>query len=1168
MLRRIFALVTLLLAIPVLASAWTLTLKVTGPAGVAGNNLAVSGGAAKTLTGGTSTLYPTSAATISVNTAAGYTSAVKVDGFASASSTVSFSTGSHTVEVLYASAGPSTNDVTISQAPAGGGISLQLPNSTSTMTGATGVALGTVLPVTIASAPGYTITGYTLNGTAFAHSGAPGEVLTVPSFVVSATPVPNTVSATFSLVASITATLSAPLSGITGQALPFSASATSNDSGLQYRFAVTSTPAGSAVSLTPQGPGTSQTFSFVPDLAGSYTVQLDVTSAGGGSVSKTATVGVVAAIANSVSQCTSCHSNSTPQVVADYNSSLHLNRISCVDCHTPTPHAALPSSTVCVGCHADSSGNVPLHPFVIGVNPCLTCHNPHTVVGINGSTVMPPAHYNNMTGAAYPASYVSSRANCDDCHYYKDPNAAIRKQWAASGHGAVSAPPWTAYDFKTRSGCVQCHTRTGFVAFSSARVTTAWGVASDKTKEVLACAGCHSDLSTAALRRVVPARPFAGDSYQNREVGNSNLCMDCHSGTNNGKSIQAKVGVADFSNLPFIAPHYLTAGGTLQGVSGYHFPGRVYSNYSANSHREIGMASAAGVTPAGPCVSCHMSGAETHNLKPVTTDASGTVITLTATVCVNCHAGSLDASGLDADRVMYQNALTVLKAQLAAKGFVSTPGYPYFSSTSWGSGQAGANAMGAAFNYVLLVSEPGAYAHNSLYAKQLVMDSIDYLDNAQFDNSVATLAVPSLLASGAISQAVADSFVAYRAKQNNCTSCHGFTAPSGNPMASGGHPAHLTAAYGPGGYLGSDVSACQACHGVGSTSHRNGVVDLVAGGCLGCHAGATPTWSPGRLSCTDCHAAVPALLPNGVVAPFKANFASTGHGQFAASSQCTVCHDPGSNHISGSLGSYTRLRLLNDNNLCASCHNGPTVGAAFRNMSSHVTKDGRTLGCRDCHDPHGSANLSMIRQTINGVTIVFTDNVNGLVDPAGNRGLCQVCHTLTSHYQAGVPETGHFTSGCLNCHSHNSAGGAFRPVGGSCDSCHGYPPVPRNAGISFGTTNNWANARYEDYSGGGGAHVATPHISPFAVASEGWANCTVCHNGGQSGSTPNHRMTTPVQSHIDNVTVLVDPELRFADGFIAYTGAKRVSQPARNQTGSCFNISCHMSQSPRWSTER
>jgi len=866
--------------------------------------------------------------------------------------------------------------------------------------------------------------------------------------------------------------------------------------------------------------------------------------------------------------CLNCHN---PAIVAGYSGSLHpANSVTCGSCHTSGVHDTDFNPSACDGCHRDSSGNVPLHPLAIGTSSCVSCHDPHTTLAMAGA---PGSHFNNQTSAGYPASYMTSRSSCSNCHDGTPANQLLRKQWDVAGHGATTEPPWMVLDFKTKSGCVQCHTTTGFLAYSTGKVSAAWGVASDKTKEVLTCIACHSDISAGTVRSVTPVRPFADDSYQNRPVGASNICMDCHSGTNNGKSIQAKVGGADFSNQPFIAPHYLAAVGTLHAVSGYHFPGQSYAFYSSNTHRSIGLGNNNATGTAGPCVACHMSASQDHLFKTVTADSSGSISAISATVCANCHAGSLGVAQLNADKTLFSNALTVLKAQLAARGFSYTPSYPFFSNTNWGVGQDGANVMGAAFNYVLMVSEPGAYAHNSQYAKKLVLDSIDYLDNGQLDGSVATLAVPTLLASGAISQAVADSFTAYQAKKDSCTVCHGGTAASATPMATNAHPAHLTGAYGPGLFLGSSVSSCQACHPYGSASHMNGVVDLVNGAgsaCQGCHAGAAPAWNAtARLDCTGCHAAVPAQLPNGVAAPYKGNFTSTGHGQFAASNQCTICHDPNSNHISGSLGSYNRLLMPDDSTLCASCHNNASVvGAAFLNMSSHVTKDGRVLNCQECHDPHGTTNLSMIRQTINGSTIVFTDNVNGLIDQVSNRGLCQVCHTLTSHYLAGVPETGHYSSGCLNCHSHNSAGGAFQPSGGSCDSCHGYPPVPRNTGSNFGTTNNWANARYEDYSGGGGAHQATPHISPFAVATEGWANCTACHNGGQTGSTPYHRMTTPVANHIGNVTVLVDPALRFADGFTVYTGAQRVNQPARNSTGSCFNISCHMTQSPRWSTER
>jgi hypothetical protein len=44
--------------------------------------------------------------------------------------------------------------------------------------------------------------------------------------------------------------------------------------------------------------------------------------------------------------------------------------------------------------------------------------------------------------------------------------------------------------------------------------------------------------------------------------------------------------------------------------------------------------------------------------------------------------------------------------------------------------------MGAVFNYMLLSKEPGAWAHNDYYARRLIYDSIDYIDNGLLDSSV------------------------------------------------------------------------------------------------------------------------------------------------------------------------------------------------------------------------------------------------------------------------------------------------------------------------------------------------------------------------------------------------------------------------------------------------
>ncbi|QWV96436.1 cytochrome C [Geomonas nitrogeniifigens] len=822
--------------------------------------------------------------------------------------------------------------------------------------------------------------------------------------------------------------------------------------------------------------------------------------------------------------CATCHPTS---IVTAFSGSPHnANGLTCSTCHTGGGHRPDVADSVCNGCHRDSTGNVANHPFAIGANPCIACHNPHSTAGSAAGAT--PVHFNTMTAAGYPASYVTSRSNCSNCHADSSSNLAVRQQWARSAHAAVADAPWKGEDFKTKAGCVQCHTTTGFVAWSSAKITAAWGSAADKTKEVLSCVGCHSDISNGILRSVTPVRPYAEDpGYQYPNLGKSNICLGCHSGTNNGQSIAVRRdNFADFGNLKFIDPHFMAVGGTSYAKGGYHFPGRSYSGES--THTRLGLSDAN-----GPCVACHKNAGNGH-----------TFVTGALPVCAGCHGSSLSEAGLAAERAAFLNGLEILKAQLAAKGFGTTSPTAGFSTTNWGSGENGANTMGAAFNYVLLASEPGAYAHNPMYAQQLLLDSLDYLDNAQLDNSVATLAIPNLVASGAISQAMADSFASYQVK-DSCTTCHGGSAASAKPMATGGHSAHVTLAYGPGNYFGNGVTACQNCHSFDPATHLNGSVDLVNGAgsaCVGCHPGGLPSWSVGRLSCTSCHAAQPSVLPNGVAAPYQANFDSTGHGRYASSSRCTDCHDQNSRHISGALGSYTRLSV-SGNALCASCHNDAAlVRPAFLNMSSHFTAkgSGQTMGCVACHDTHGSANRSMIRSMINGVAITFTNSTTGLVDLGTNLGLCQVCHTVTAHFRNGVPETGHPTTGCLNCHRHNAAGGAFKPFG-TCDACHGYPPVPKRAGLRFGTMNNWSGARFESYSGGGGAHLS--HVAKTAKASEGWNNCTPCHSGGAAS----HLMVLPINDHQSNVTVAVDTQYSFTAG----------SVPLYDSGKSCSNVSCH-----------
>ncbi len=414
-----------------------------------------------------------------------------------------------------------------------------------------------------------------------------------------------------------------------------------------------------------------------------------------------------------------------------------------------------------------------------------------------------------------------------------------------------------------------------------------------------------------------------------------------------------------------------------------------------------------------------------------------------------------------------------------------------------------------------------------------------------------------------------------------CGSCH-----KSNDISTNAHPIHTTAAYGP--HITGCANSCHNFNGnINSPLHVNGTVDFVANACSTCHPQSTPAWTAGgQPVCSSCHTGTLSVV-NGVTAPDVSKYSTTGHGQFlGAGETCTVCHDPNSQHIAVPGGTKRLNTVLGDgttNQECNYCHHDATkvTNAAFLNMSTHfVSKGVQGSLCSTCHDPHGSTNVHMLRSSIVSpadgqphTISILTDSAGGATDwvnTTTNYGFCQVCHTQTAHYRAGVPDTtGHPTSGCGSCHKHNptNGGGAFKPSA-DCNSCHGYPPLPKNVGLvqgtDFGVAGKYQYGQFEDYSGGGGAHVVAQHVNPNANKADGWANCGVCHNGGAS-----HQMITPVSTHISNVKVAVDPKLRFnSTQFITYSGAHQVNPPAVNKTGSCFNASCHFKPSPRWSTER
>ena len=289
------------------------------------------------------------------------------------------------------------------------------------------------------------------------------------------------------------------------------------------------------------------------------------------------------------------------------------------------------------------------------------------------------------------------------------------------------------------------------------RNSTTGVVTSSGQNELLYCWGCHSNPGAGKLyapgaRVETYAVATAGDtpvtvSYP--DVAGSNVCMTCHLGREVGDTIKNDNdadGVRGFVNS-----HYLAAGGQLFGKTGYTFTGRDYTNPSYFAHDKIGSAAAPGTGTNGPCVGCHMTSPNKHKFTNVST-SGGVITAITSSACATCHAGAyaLTPAKLETEAEEYNASLDALAAALALKNIYFYKGAnPYFftapyvvggtntSYTNWAGPYAFAgwkDTMGAAFNLNLLAHDPGGYAHNRMYVKRLIWDSLDFINDGTVGN--------------------------------------------------------------------------------------------------------------------------------------------------------------------------------------------------------------------------------------------------------------------------------------------------------------------------------------------------------------------------------------------------------------------------------------------------
>lgn len=327
--------------------------------------------------------------------------------------------------------------------------------------------------------------------------------------------------------------------------------------------------------------------------------------------------------------------------------------------------------------------------------------------------------------------------------------------------------------------------------------------------EVLYCWGCHKNAGTGELRTpgaIKADYKFQGALAQFPDVKASNVCITCHVGLSSGNSITDLTAVADpFTNVSFVNSHYMAAAGLMYVKVGYtnfvaantQVPGTtgtaivsygqtltsdadntVDVNGTAvkgkltSTHRKLGTSAingdshntaffvAGNLDSDGPCVTCHYAaGDHTLELGQKTID----------NVCSKCHdvktPAELEAFIDEEGALPFENAIALALKSLKTNYNISynQAAYPYFYDDNLAAGTAvkdwtrggaltAADAeklMGACFNINVLKRDPAAHAHARTYARRLLYDSIDFLDNKIMDLSTGATALASGMVDGA-----------------------------------------------------------------------------------------------------------------------------------------------------------------------------------------------------------------------------------------------------------------------------------------------------------------------------------------------------------------------------------------------------------------------------------
>jgi len=742
----------------------------------------------------------------------------------------------------------------------------------------------------------------------------------------------------------------------------------------------------------------------------------------------------------------------------------------------------------------------------------------------------------------------------------------------------------TSHQGKGLANCVECHVDTD--SYDSGTDTYTFG---DLTKhingslDVSACTACHgasgstgAPLIPSDLVGNATADPATGHgvgAHQKHVVDEGLLCADCHFNS----------GMPTVDSVITIRYNGLGSGGCYDGdadatfSANYSYAGDLCGTQNPGSqtcsniycHSSGQGATANDATPVystpdwndpatGACGTCH------SNTDPGTgshTAHLNTTIWPTAPSCGDCHTGATTSSYNSPN---HRNQ-SIDVANTYSAGGAAGNGYGTCSTASChndGTGQVTSPVWGTSITDCTEChgQPPATGSHGPHLADSLVQ--VNNCGNCH-DGAQQGTTAPANHGDGTVEvydTTPGDLGWDGAAKTCSTTSCHIGTTPAwgtvitdctechGQPPATGSHGVHMA---------DSQVQAkdCGSCHDgaqQGTTApanHRDGTVEVydTTAGDLGwdgaaktcsttsCHIGTTPAWGTVITDCTECHGQPPATGSHNK--HFSSSFLDS------ANMGCGKCHDGAvqgttapANHRDGTVEVYDTtpgdLGWTNPGCSTAYCHSDGLGNYATTAPSWGVDT---STGCDFCH---GYTDANGLHPPDNG----------SHPDPVNNVDNCSVCHSQVNGTNDGF----------LDATTHID--GTVQPgTGGSCDSCHGYPPTPGD---------NKGGGGYTPHGEAKGAHAV--HIAEL----EQREGVTLDPNNDSFGSGAMAAVCgTCHDLSVGHMTgIHVDPSARADKKYWfdpvngpTYNGVVDTSSGAPdNIPKTCSNISCHFTETPVW----